>query len=96
MRAPWHMLHPLSQRLESAPRSFDNLKLVLQQVIEQRAEIGLDDVKLALSYGHSLRTIVDNPRAMTRGHARCGLEITVHMRAIGGLAPTVVQDDPCC
>ena len=68
----------------------------LQYVVEQWAEIGLKDVKFAPSYGHNCWKIVDNLRVVLRGAARVLLELALHARAIGGLAPMIVLNDPSC
>ena len=48
----------------------------LQHVIEQGAEIGLEDVKFALGYGHNFWKIVDNLRVVPRA-ARAVLELAL-------------------
>jgi hypothetical protein len=68
----------------------------LQHVVEQRAEIGLEDVKFALSHGHNCWKIVDNLRVVTRSAARAVLELALPARAIGGLAPMIVLNDLSC
>jgi hypothetical protein len=67
---------------------------VLQHVVEQRAEIGLEDVKFALSHGHDRWKVVDHLRAPTRITARAVLELAGHARTIDGRAPTIVPNDP--
>ena len=66
----------------------------LQQIVEQRAEIGLEDVKFALSHGHNCWKIVDNLRVVMRSAARAVLELALHARAIGGQAPMIGLNDP--
>ena len=67
----------------------------LQHVVEQRAEIGLEDVGFALGHGHNWWKIVDNLRAVPRA-ARAVLELALYARAIGRLAPMIVLSDPIC
>jgi hypothetical protein len=51
---------------------------VVQQVIEQGAKIGLDDVELALSHGRHLRKVVGNLWALRSDYSRCAFEIAVN------------------
>jgi hypothetical protein len=66
----------------------------LQHVVEKRAEIGLDDVKFALSHRNNCWKIIDNLRALTRSAERTVLELALRARAIGGRAPMIVPNDP--
>ena len=66
----------------------------LQEVVEERAEIGLENLKLALSHGHNCRKIVDNLRALTRIAVRTVLELALRGRVIAGRAPMIVPNDP--
>jgi hypothetical protein len=75
-------------------KTSSDLLLLLQQVVEQRAEIGLEDVKFALGHGHNCWEIVDNLRSLTRIAARAVLELALHARTINGRAPTIVPNDP--
>jgi hypothetical protein len=68
----------------------------LQHVIEQRAEIGLEDVEFALRHGHNCWKIVDDPRAVTRSAARAVLELALHARTIGGRSPMIVLSNLSC
>jgi hypothetical protein len=68
----------------------------LQQIVQQRAEIGLKDVKFALSHRYNRWKIIDNLRALTRSAARAVLELALHGRNIGGRAPMIVPNDPSC
>ena len=67
---------------------------MLQHVVEKRAEVGLDDVKFALSHGYNCWKIIDNLRALTRSAERIVLELEQRARAIGGRAPMIVPNDP--
>jgi hypothetical protein len=67
-----------------------------QHVVEQRAEIGFEDINFALSHGHICWKIVDNLRVVTGSAARVALEIASHARTIGGWAPMIVSNDPSC
>jgi hypothetical protein len=66
----------------------------LQEVVEQRAEIGLENLKLALSHGHNCWKIVDNLRGVRRRPVRAVLEAAQFARAIGRRAPVIVLNDP--
>jgi hypothetical protein len=68
---------------------------VVQHVVEQRAEIGLDDIEFTLSHRHNFRKIVDNFWVVRRGTARAVLEIAVHARAVDRWVPTVIRENPC-
>jgi hypothetical protein len=67
---------------------------VLQHVVEQRAEIGLEDVEFALSHGHNGWKIVDNLRVVTQSAERAVLELALHARAIRRRGPMIVLNDP--
>jgi hypothetical protein len=77
-------------------KAFSDLLLLLQQVVEQRAEIGLEDVKFALGHGHNCWKIVDNLRVVTRSAARAVLELALLARTIVGRATMIVLNDPSC
>jgi hypothetical protein len=63
-----------------------------QDVVEQRAEIGLKNLKLALSHGHNFWKIVNNLRVVARSAARAVLELALHARTIEGRA--TIPNDP--
>jgi hypothetical protein len=66
---------------------------VLQHVVEQTAEVGLDYVKLAPSHGHNLGKVVDDLRTRGVGPARCNLGPALLTRAANGLASAAVRVD---
>jgi hypothetical protein len=66
----------------------------LQEVVEQRAEIGLENLKLALGHGHNCWKIVDNLRVVRRRPVRTVLEAAQLARAIGRRAPMIVLNNP--
>jgi hypothetical protein len=66
----------------------------LQQLVEQRAEIGLKNLKLALSHGHNCWKIVDNLRVVRRSPVRRAMEAGQFARAIGRRAPKIVLNNP--
>jgi hypothetical protein len=68
----------------------------LQHVVEQRAEIGFEDINFALSHGHNYWKIFDNLRVVTLSAARVALELASPARTIGGWAPIVVPNDRSC
>ena len=65
----------------------------LQEVVEQRAEIGLENLKLALSHGHNCWKIVANLRVVRRSPVRTVLEVAQFARAIGRQAPMIVANN---
>jgi len=67
---------------------------VLQHVVEQRAQVGLENLKLALSHGHNCWKIVDNLRVVRRSPVRTVLEAAQFVRAIGRRAPMIVLNNP--
>ena len=66
----------------------------LQEVVEERAEIGLENLKLALSHGHNCWKIVANLRVVRRSPVRTVLEAAQFARAIGWRAPMIVLNNP--
>jgi hypothetical protein len=66
----------------------------LQEVVEQRAEIGLENLKLALGHGHNCWKIADNLRVVRRSPVRAVLEVAQFARAIGRRARMMVLNNP--
>jgi hypothetical protein len=87
----------LSQRSQPPPRFSFPLFHVVQYLIEQLAEVGLDDIEFALDYGYNFGKIVDDLRARRICQRKPVLTFAMHTRMADIPALVVVGvNNPCC